>query len=433
MRHRLSTRNRRLMILALTAALVAPLAACGSSGGSSAGSPASSKVSLRLVWWGNDDRAKATQAAVALFEKKNPNITVQTEFSAYDLYFQKLSTQLAGGGAPDVVQIDRPNFGDFAKRGVLKDLTPYDGKALRTSDIDPKLLSGGKLDDKLYAVPGGQLTQMLAYDPAAWKAAGVAAPTNGWTWDQFSADLKKLGASGTPGTTDFGWAIDWFEVWLLQHGKATYTPQGKLGFDANDLSQFWGMLASLRQVKGVSAASATTKMDGSMPNSAFVNKAAASEINYDSSLTAYVSAKPGTQAAPLPTFDGKSGMGALPTVTWAVTQSSAHADAAVKLVDFLVNDPDAAAILGATRGLPPNKSVRAAVSAKATGASKQVFDYERSSANLITAQPPTWPVGSAAVKRDFQTVYDDVIFGKTSVAEGAKRVVSDAAQSLTGG
>jgi len=433
MRLRLGTRNRRLVILALAAGMVAPLGACGGSTNSAGSTGAgAAKVNIRLVWWGNDDRAKATQAAVDLFQKKNPNITVKTEFAAYPAYFQKLSTQLAGGAAPDVIQLDRPNFGDFAKRGVIKDLTPYEGKVLRTADINPKLLAAGKLGGKLYAVPGGQLTQMLAYDPAAWKAAGVAAPTNGWTWDQFSADMKKLGAAGTPGTTDFGWAIDWFEVWLLQHGKQTYTPDGKLGFDAGDLSQFWGMLGDLRAAKGVSAPAATTKMDGSIPNSAFLNKQADSEINYDSSLTAYLSAKPGTQAVSLPTFEGKSGMGSQPTVTWAVTQRSTQADAAVKLVDFLVNDPEAGALLGATRGMPSNQTVRVQVAAKATGADKQVFDYEKSVANLTTAQPPVWPVGSAEIKRNFQSVYDDVIFGKTSVQDGAKQVVSDAQQSLNG-
>jgi multiple sugar transport system substrate-binding protein len=423
---RISKFHRAVAFGAAVAAL-GSLAACGGGGGSSS---SGDKVTLRMVWWGNDDRAKATRSAIALFEKQHPNVTVQTEFSAYDAYFQKLSTQLAGGGAPDVVQIDRPNFGDYARRHVLKDLTSYNGKSLKTDAIDPNLLAGGKIDGKLYAVPGGQLTQSLVYDPAVWKKAGVNPPAVGWTWDQFTAAITKLGASGTPGTTDFGWAIDWFEVWLAQRGKQTYTPDGKLGFTEADLAQFWGMLADLRKQKGVSAPSATTKMDGSMPNSAYVTGAAASEINYDSSLTAYLSAKPGTAAGPLPSYNGKTGMSALPTVTWGVTQRSKNADVAVELVNFLVNDQDAGAILGATRGLPPNKDVRKAVAAKATGANKAVFDYEDSVASLITTQAPVWPVGSAEIKRDFQQVYDDVIFNKISVDEGAKQLVQDAQQSL---
>src|SRR5689334_6518698 len=84
-------------------ALVAAVAGCGSSSGGGTGTSAS-PVTIRFVWWGNDDRAKATNSAVQLFEQRNPTIKVQTEYSAYDAYYQKLSTQIAGGAAPDLLQ-----------------------------------------------------------------------------------------------------------------------------------------------------------------------------------------------------------------------------------------------------------------------------------------------------------------------------------------
>jgi multiple sugar transport system substrate-binding protein len=244
--------------------------------------------------------------------------------------------------------------------------------------------------------------------------------------------MEKVGqVTGTPGTTDFGWAIDWFEVWLHQHGKQLYTDDGKLAFTQQDLTDFWTMTGQMRAAKGVSAPEATTKMDGTMPNSALVTKKAASEINYDSSLTAYLSSygAPLT-AVGLPTDGSTTGMAAMPPVTFAVSQHSAHKDAAVKLVDFLVNDPDAGKILGTTRGLPPNLTIRDQVCGSATAATKAVCDYEKAAASEIGPSYGIWPTGSAAIKRDFQTVYDDVIFGKTSVPDGAARVIQDAKQSL---
>ncbi len=277
-----------------------------------------------------------------------------------------------------------------------------------------------------------------SYDPALFARAGVSAPNAGWTWQQFVADMAKVGAStGEPGTTDFGWAVDWFDSWLHQRGKALYTTGGKLGFTQADLEQFWNLIGPLRQNKGVSAAQATTKMDGSIQNSAMVSKQAASEFNYDSNLTSYLSSYSGSvAAAPLPS-DGTSahdsGMAALPPVYYAVPRMSTHQDAAVKLLDFLVNDPDAGKILGATRGLPPNSDVQARVCGNATGGDKAVCDYERSvAARLGPAQTWVWPSGSSAIKTDFQQVYDDVIFGRSSVADAARRVISDAQQSLGG-
>src|SRR5689334_21526646 len=136
-------RLRSLFTLLSAAALVA----CGTSGGTGG------KTSIRFVWWGNDDRAKATQAAVQAFMAKNPDITVETDYAAYDAYFQKLSTQVAGGAGPDLLQLDRATLGEYEHRHVLADLGSFQG--LNLSTIPPELLAGGRIDGKQYAIPGG--------------------------------------------------------------------------------------------------------------------------------------------------------------------------------------------------------------------------------------------------------------------------------------
>ncbi|GHG12521.1 MULTISPECIES: ABC transporter substrate-binding protein [Amycolatopsis] len=402
--------------------------------GCGGGGEASGPTTIRFVWWGNEDRAKATKSAVEAFMKDNPGITVQTEYAAYDAYFQKLSTQVAGGASPDLIQLDRATLGEYQHRHVLEDLSPYVGKAIDVTGIAPALLAGGKVEGRQYAVPGGQTTQMLAYDPEIFAKAGVEPPSGPgktWTWAQFGESLRKVAATGVAGTTDFGWAIDWFEVWLHQHGKQLYADDGKLGFTAADLTQFWTLTGGLRADKAVTAPEVTTKMDGSMPNSGLVTKRAGSEINYDSSLSAYLSSYgPGIKAAPLPADGPASGMAAMPPVTFAVAQRSAHKEAAAKLLSYLVNNQQAGKLLGVARGLPPNTAIREQVCGAAQAATKAVCDYEKSVADRIGPATGLWPTGSAAVKRDFQRVYDDVIFGRTSVADGAARVVQTAQQSL---
>jgi len=414
----------RVMALAVAAVVAATtVTACGGD----AGGP----TTLRFVWWGNEDRANATKAAVAEFEKRHPEIKVETEYGAYDAYFQKLSTQVAGGAGPDLMQLDRATVGEYQHRHVLADLT---GTSLHLDKIDTNLLAGGRVDGGQYAVPAGRTTQMLVFDPARFAAAGVTVPTKAgesWNWSQFTDAVIKVGASGVAGSTDFGWAIDWFEVWLHQHGKSLYDG-GKLGFDANDLQAFWTVTGSLRDRKGVTAATATTKMDGSTQNSALVGKQSASEINYDSSLTGYLSSYGGQlAAAPLPSDGKDTGMAAMPPVSYAVSQRSSHKDAAVRLLDFLVNDPAAGKILGATRGVPPNQDIRDQVCGSATGANKAVCDYETAQRDKVGPAFGAWPTGSAAIKRDFQRTYDDVIFGRIGPADGAKRVVQNAQNSLS--
>ncbi|HEY0496479.1 MAG TPA: extracellular solute-binding protein [Kutzneria sp.] len=414
---------RTVVVATVVAAAATTLTACGGESGG--------PTTLRFVWWGNEDRATATKAAVAEFEKLHPEIKVETEYSGYDAYFQKLSTQVAGGAGPDLLQLDRATVGEYEHRHVLADLT---GMSLHLDKIDANLLAGGKVDGGQYAVPAGQTTQMLVFDPARFSAAGVTVPTGkgqSWNWAQFTDAISKVGAGGVAGTTDFGWAIDWFEVWLHQHGKSLYNA-GKLGFDASDLRTFWTLTGSLRDRKGVTPATATTKMDGSTQNSALVGKQSASEINYDSSLTGYLSSYGAPlAAAPLPTDGKDTGMAAMPPVSFAVSQRSSHKDAAAKLLDFLVNDPTTGRILGATRGLPPNQDIRAQVCGAATGANKAVCDYEAAQRDKVGPAFGAWPTGSAAIKRDFQRTYDDVIFGRISAADAAERVVQNAGHSLS--
>lgn len=85
----------------LSTVLAPALSACSAASGST-----SHGVTLRFSWWGNDDRAARTEQAVRLFEKEHPGVTARTSNGDFGSYLQKLATQAAGGGVPDVVQLD---------------------------------------------------------------------------------------------------------------------------------------------------------------------------------------------------------------------------------------------------------------------------------------------------------------------------------------
>jgi multiple sugar transport system substrate-binding protein len=421
--------GRSTSVLLVAAVLGAALSGCGDD-------RAGGQVTLRFVWWGNEDRAEVTRNAVDEFQRRNPEIKVETEYSGYDPYFQKLSTQVAGGTSPDLLQLDRPTLGEYAKRNVLADLGEHAGKSLRVDRISSNLLAGGKVDGKQYAIAAGQTTQALIHDPALFAAAGATAPTEAgqsWTWAQFAEAMNRIGAQGAvTGTTDPGWAVDWFEVWLRQNGKQLYTEDGKLGFEAADLERYWTMFGQLRATKGVTPPEVTTKQDGGLQNSGMVTRKAASEVGYDSSLTGYFSTYgQSLKTAPLPSDNASEpGMAALPPVSFAVSQRSKHKEAAVKLLDFLLNDPDAGKVLGAARGVPPNEDIRAQVCASATGGNKLVCDHQTAQKDKMGPAFGPWPSGSSAIKRDFQRTYDDVIFKRANVGDAARRVVQDAKLSL---
>ena len=63
--------------------------------------PASAETTLRYIWWGNPDRDKRTNAAIDLYNKKNPDVAVDRESYAWADYWPKLATQAAGGNLPE--------------------------------------------------------------------------------------------------------------------------------------------------------------------------------------------------------------------------------------------------------------------------------------------------------------------------------------------
>ncbi|AUS80517.1 carbohydrate ABC transporter substrate-binding protein [Actinoalloteichus sp. AHMU CJ021] len=423
---------RRRWPLAVAAAAAVAVAGCGSQDGGDG------DVTLRFVYWGNDDRAQATNEAIALFEERHPNIRVESSFSSFENHFQKLSTEVAGGNAPDIVQMDYRYLREYADRGVLLDLASGEaGENLATEDIPDELLASGQLDGQLFGIPMAQNTQVLIYDSELWEDAGVT-PEDGWTWDDFHAAALAIseGSDAEPsvfGTSDFGGAEDWFEVWLRQQGKELFTDDGQIGYDGEDLAEFWELAAEFRESGAATPPEISTGMDGSIATSPMGKNRSASEFGYDSGFTSYEQTLGRPMGlAPFPSSGDELGQYAKPSMLASVAANTDHPAEAALFVDFMINDVDAGLIQGTTRGMPVNAEVREAVGGELEGAELAVFTFEEEIADQLATAPPPPPPGEGAVKRDFQRVNDDVAFGRLTVEEGVERFLTDAKRQLGG-
>ena len=116
-------RRSRAGAMFLSLVVVAGLAAaCSkSSGGDDAGGKA-----VTLNYWLWDDNQKASyQACADAFHADNPNITVKITQSAWDQYWQNLTTQVAAGEAPDVWTNQGSYYPQFVTSGQILDLQPF--------------------------------------------------------------------------------------------------------------------------------------------------------------------------------------------------------------------------------------------------------------------------------------------------------------------
>ncbi|CAG7647709.1 ABC transporter substrate-binding protein [Actinacidiphila bryophytorum] len=434
MKSRTTTAHRRsVQVTAVAAAVVASLSltACGGGSGGSGGS--GGKVKLSFSWWGDASRAKATQDAIAAFEKANPTITVSTQYATFGPYNQKLATQIAGGGAPDLMQIDWGNQSQYAQSNTLLDLAAGPG-AVDISGLDPKFAGSGKEGAKQVAIPFGQATQSFVVDVTKLEALGVAVPKAGWTWDDvatFGAEVKaksggKLYGISDPGTT---WAA--FQSWLLQQGKQLYTADGKLGFGKDDLTAFWTMCDNLRKSGAATPANQTATLINGPAEDPLAKGTAAAEWDYDSIFASHAAAtKDKLQLVPLPTIGGQTGMYAKPSMLLSVYAKSKHPKEAAKLLSFLVNDKAAGTALGTSRGLFPNTAVRQQLAATATGNDKVVADFEAANASQLAATPAAPPKGDGQLITLMQRIYGGVSFGQQSPEAGAGSFMQQAEQIL---
>ncbi|TDD66631.1 carbohydrate ABC transporter substrate-binding protein [Jiangella aurantiaca] len=413
--------------MAAVAALLTVTAACG---GDSTSGGEDEDVTLHFTWWGNADRAELTEQAIDLFEEEHPGITIETSFSEFDAYWERMATQIAGGSAPDILQMDYRYVREYAERNVLREFGDDD---VDTSAMAPGLLSAGEIDGVSYAIPMSQNTQALLYDPAAWAAAGEQAPGPDWTWADLEAGGRVVAeATGISAISDFGQIEDWFEVWLRQRGKTLYTDDGELGYTAEDVAEYWTFTNGLREAGIVTPADETATMDGSQANSPLAKQTSAAEFNYDSGLTAESWEIYGRELAlaPFPSDSGELGQYAKPSMLICISQRSEHPEEAAQFIDFLLNDPEVGELLGTSRGMPANADIREAVGGALTGPPQLAFEFEQAVLPELADAPPPPPRGAGSVKAAFQRIYDDVIFGSTTPEEAAERFMSEAEQAL---
>lgn len=418
-----SAARRSLVVLGIAAVLAA--SACGAPGGAGPG------VTLRFVFWGSSTRAEVTNKAIAQFEARNPGIHVQTSFAPYDQYFSKLATEVAGGNAPDLVQMDYRYLREYADRGVLADLKGKDLAArLDTSKIVPGLLASGELAGKRLAVPFAQNTQVVLYDREKFAAIGVN-PEQGWTWADYQSAATRISAQGggkSFGTGDFSTDENTFEVWLHQRGKMLFTPDGKLGYDRQDVVDFWRLTADFRK----SAATKPIEIKAGAGDNLMYRRVVATDFTFDNLAGTYWKAIGApTGLAPLPTSGGELGQYRKPSQFLSATNRSRHQAEAAKLINFLVNDPQAGITLGTDRGMPVNTDIRRTVGASLTGADAAVFAYEERVESKLDDTPPAPAKGDSGASRAFTRYAEEIEFGRLTIEQAADRYLTEARQAVS--
>lgn len=410
-------------VLVLAAATSLTLASCsgGTTGGS--GGTDGSNVTITFSWWGDENRAAITNEAIALFEEKNPTIKVTPDYQGFDGYFEKISTRFAGGNPPDVVQLYNEVIQQFADQLADISTLPID-----LSAWDEKLTHAASPGETIVALPLALTTQAFAYNNAAFTKYGVELPKEGYTWDDYAdtaIELSEASGGAMPGAVDMSGSYQTFEVWAGAEGEVFLDADGP-GFSEDTLAEYWEYWKDLRDAGGTTAPG--TMADYAGAAEAVTAEAAASSYVFINQYPTFSQEVPGKDVALLrtPTLDGAVGDYLRISQDIAIASKSKHPEAAAKLVDFLLNDPEATAILGTDRGLPPNPNNTQAVTGDLDEQQQQVVDlFEEVRLDGSTPPPPA-PAEGADLITLFGSVADQIAFDQLTPAEGAKAYIEQA-------
>lgn len=400
------------------------------------------ETSLRMAWWGPAERHKSYLAAIALFQA-NTGTTVNATYGGFDGYFEKLQTQMAGGAAPDLFQIrGGPPPVEYIERGVVLDLSPYLGSKLRTDDLETSVFDSVKYKGGIYEVPQGVGSTALYINKTMLEAAGGALPDGRtWTWDDFAkltTELSKASPEGVYGSTDV-WAPGEggpaaFTVFIRQRGREMYTEDGKLGFAREDLKDWLGFWAGLRAAGAVTPPDITAGAGSSDGTSPLVTGQAMMYFSFTGIL---VGLQELTKDELVPSLFPNGPAGSRPGQNLeadgplAVYGQTENPDAAVALLDFLINDPAVDELIGTVNGVPISARRRGVLRPNASGAEQKDFDYIDQVSAHSTPLGVISPQGADELESSvLQRTHEDVAFERATIDEAVDAFFSEADRLL---
>lgn len=403
-------------------------------GGKSAGNE---KVTLRFSWWGGEDRHAATLAAIEAYKQIAPNVTIEAEYQGFDGYEQKIKTQLSGGTSADIMQLDLPWLQELTSKGDffvdLKDQSEFD-----TSGFDQNFLSNfGLYNGKLAAVPTGVNAYCMIINKTLADQLGISTDTQ-WDWESIYEAGKKLHAEDSSKylllADHAALRQDIITMLKQRTGNQWVNEDFTVGFSKEDAVSSFEWLQKAMEAGVYQPIGESDLFFGKIDqNPKWINQEIPIAPSMSSTLLSLKNVLPEdveiVTGLPVIAKDAKdTGVLVRPAQLFAISNKSQHQEEAAKFLNWFMNDPEAAAILGDVRSVPPVKSSQeAAVAAgKIDAAITNAVELGLKNAGIVD--------NSVANNSEVQKVLEDIIqkvsYGKSTPEQAADELISSLTSKL---
>jgi ABC-type sugar transport system, periplasmic component len=316
-------------------------------------------VTIRFSWWGGDSRHRATEEAVQAFMEEYPWITVENEYGAWDGWTEKVATQLSGGTAPDLMQVNWNWLYQFSSDGSrFADLEQF--ADLNLSNYPDNVLADTFIGGKQQAIPIGTTGKCFFWNKSTFDKAGIPVPS---TW----AELIEAGTVFKEQLGDDFYPLAMYEyeriVFMRYYLEGKYgkhwVENNELQYTVEEVKDGLDFIQSLEDAH-VLPSIAQLKGDGANileKNPKWINGTYAGFYEWDSTQAKMKDALEGDQEFVLGEFftDGEFDAG-LTKVSqcFAITETSNHKAEAALLLEFLINNDKGIEILSTERGMLAN-------------------------------------------------------------------------------
>nr|CAD6616921.1 carbohydrate ABC transporter substrate-binding protein [Rhizobium sp. Khangiran2] len=382
---------------------------------------------LRMSWWGGESRHVATQKALEACGAKHGH-SVKGEFTGFDGYLEKLTTQMAGRTEADIVQVNWPWLPLFSKNGDgfadLRDL-----KSLDLSNWTDAELESGSMNDVLQGIPVSTTGRVFFFNTTTFEKAGVAIPT---TWDELLTATKavkeKLGNDHyTFNAVKETAQLVTTMVVVQKTGKDMVDAEAnRVAWTPEELGEGIDFLGTL-VAEGVMRSQKEEAADGNVnlfEKPEWADGRIAGSYEWDSTFEKYSAPlKEGQVLKPFPLLKVEGavtdGIYRKPSMVFSISKHSKDSEAAAQILNCLLNEPEGIDALGTTRGIPGSKAASARLGNEG--------DAEVREANAIvmaSSGPTVSPFNeNPEIRGIFLDTLEEYAYGQLDAQQAAEQII----------
>lgn len=354
---------KKVLFLSLTTLSIFFMGCNKNSDNTSSSTSNNQDITLRVSWWGGDDRHKKTIEALKLFEKKHPNIKVKSEYGGWQGWQEKITTQIAGNMAPDLMQINWNWLNIFSKDGEgfynLNDLSSN----IDLNQYDKNILEQCTVNNKLNAIPYGVAGRVFLYNKTTYDKAGLPLPQS---FEDIITSTQVIKEKLGPGY--YGFEADYYGALLLmlykleQETGKPFIVDNKVAYTQEELknaADFYLNLVNTKTIPSLEDRASAGNIQLDQHPSWIVGKFGGTYEWDSASLKWRDSLEEGQELVvgeyPKDFGPNKSGFSKV-SMAFAINKNTKYPKETAELLNFLISDPEAVKILGVSRGVPANVS-----------------------------------------------------------------------------